>query len=38
MLPVEAGDEDLRAGLRAVRDPPGGLLGRARAFLRGLDR
>ena len=38
MLPVEAGDEELRVGLRAVRDPLGGLLGGARAFLRGLGR
>jgi hypothetical protein len=25
MLPVEAGDEELRAGLKAVREPLGGL-------------
>jgi hypothetical protein len=38
MLPVEAGDEELRAGLRAIREPLGGLAGRARDFLRGLGR
>jgi hypothetical protein len=38
MLPVEAGDEELRAGLRAIREPLGGLPGRARDFLRGLGR
>ena len=38
MLPVEAGDEELRAGLKAAREPLGGLPGRARDFLRGLGR
>ena len=38
MLPVEAGDEELRAGLKAVREPLGGLPGKAREFLRGLGR
>ena len=38
MLPVEAGDEELRAGLKAVREPLGGLPGSARALLRGLGR
>jgi len=38
MLPVEAGDEELRAGLKSVREPLGGLPARARQFLRGLGR
>jgi hypothetical protein len=38
MLPVEAGDAELRAGLMAVREPLSGLAGRAREFLRGLGR
>jgi hypothetical protein len=38
MLPVEAGDEELRAGLKAVREPLGGLPGKAREFLRVLGR
>jgi hypothetical protein len=38
MLPVEAGDEELRAGLKAVREPLSGLPGKARQFLRGLGR
>ena len=38
MLPVEAGDEELRAGLKAVREPLGGLPGSARDFLRALGR
>jgi hypothetical protein len=38
MLPVEAGDEELRAGLKAVREPLSGLPGKAREFLRGLGR
>jgi hypothetical protein len=38
MLPVEAGDEELRAGLTAVREPLGGLTGKAREFLRRLGR
>lgn len=38
MLPVEAGDEELRAGLKAVREPLGSLPVKAREFLRGLGR
>jgi hypothetical protein len=38
MLPVEAGDEELRAALKSVREPLGGLPGKAREFLRGLGR
>jgi|SRR5215211_4993634 len=38
MLPVEAGDEELRAGLKAIREPLGGLPGRARELLRRLGR
>jgi hypothetical protein len=38
MLPVEAGDEELRAGLKSVREPLGGLPGKARDILRGLGR
>jgi hypothetical protein len=38
MLPVEAGDEELRAGLKSVREPLSGLPARAREFLRGLGR
>lgn len=38
MLPVEAGDEELRAGLKAVREPLGFVPGKAREFLRGLGR
>jgi hypothetical protein len=38
MLPVEAGDAELRAGLEAVREPLGGLPGKAREFLRRLGR
>jgi hypothetical protein len=38
MLPVEAGDEALRAGLKAIREPLAGLPGKAREFLRGLGR
>jgi hypothetical protein len=38
MLPVEAGDDELRAGLKSVREPLGGLPGKARDFLRGLGR
>ena len=38
MLPVEAGDEELRAGLKAVREPLGIVPGKAREFLRGLGR
>lgn len=38
MLPVEAGDEELRAGLKAVREPLASVPGRARDFLRGLGR
>ena len=36
MLPVEAGDAELRAGLASIREPLGGLPARARGFLRGL--
>jgi hypothetical protein len=38
MLPVEAGDAELRAGLEAVREPLGGVPGSAREFLLGLGR
>ena len=38
MLPVEAGDEALRAGLTAIREPLAGVAGAARDFLRGLGR
>jgi hypothetical protein len=38
MLPVEAGDEELRAGLKAIREPLGGVPGEAREFLRRLGR
>jgi hypothetical protein len=38
MLPVEAGDEELRAGLKAVRESLSGLPGAARDFLRTLGR
>jgi hypothetical protein len=38
MLPVEAGDEELRAGLRAIREPLDLLPVKAREFLRGLGR
>jgi hypothetical protein len=38
MLPIEAGDEELRAGLKAVREPLGEVPMRAREFLRGLGR
>jgi hypothetical protein len=38
MLPVEAGDEELRAGLKAAREPLGGVPGKARELLRGLGR
>jgi hypothetical protein len=38
MLPVEAGDEELRAGLESVREPLGGLPGKARDLLRVLGR
>jgi hypothetical protein len=38
MLPVEAGDEELRAGLKSVREPLAGLPGKARELLRGLGR
>jgi len=38
MLPIEAGDEELRAGLKGVREPLDGFSGRARQFLRGLGR
>lgn len=38
MLPVEAGDEELRAGLAAVRDRIAGVTGDAREFTRTLGR
>jgi hypothetical protein len=38
MLPVEAGDERLRAGLRAAREPLSDLPAKAREFLRELGR
>lgn len=38
MLPVEAGDPELRAGLTSIREPLGDLPSRARQFLRGLGR
>jgi hypothetical protein len=38
MLPVEAGDEQLRSALRAVREPLTGLPEKARAFLGGVGR
>jgi hypothetical protein len=38
MLPVEAGDQELRAGLKSIREPLGSVPARARQFLRGLGR
>ena len=38
MLPVEAGDEELRAGIRGIREPLGGLPAAARDFLRSRGR
>jgi hypothetical protein len=38
MLPVEAGDRELRSGLAAVRERVRGLPGKAREFLRTLGR
>jgi hypothetical protein len=38
LLPVEAGDEELRAGIKAAREPLGGFEGTAREFLRRLGR
>jgi hypothetical protein len=38
MLPVEAGDEELRSGLAAIRDAVGGLPDRARELIRTLGR
>jgi hypothetical protein len=38
MLPVEAGDEELRAALRSIREPIGEVPARAAQFLRGLGR
>jgi hypothetical protein len=38
MLPVEAGDQELRAGLKSIREPLGALPAKARQFLRGLGR
>jgi hypothetical protein len=38
MLPVEVGDQELRAGLKSIREPLGSVPARARQFLRGLGR
>ena len=38
MLPVEAGDEELRAALRSIREPIGDVPAKADRFLRGLGR
>jgi hypothetical protein len=38
MLPIEAGDEELRSGITAVREALAGVSGSAREFLRGLGR
>jgi hypothetical protein len=38
MLPVDAGDQELRAGLKSIREPLGSLPAKARQFLRGLGR
>jgi hypothetical protein len=38
MLPVEAGDEELRSGLAAIRDSVGGMPDRARELIRTLGR
>lgn len=38
MLPVEAGDAELRAGLRTIREPLGPVSGNAREVLRVLGR
>jgi hypothetical protein len=38
MLPVEAGDQELRAGLKSIREPLGDVPAKARQFLRGLGR
>ena len=38
MLPVEAGDEAFRSGLKAIREPLADLPQRARQFLRGVGR
>jgi hypothetical protein len=38
MLPVEAGDGELRAGLRAIREPLSAVPENARGLLRGLGR
>jgi hypothetical protein len=38
MLPVEAGDEELRTALRSIREPLAGVPDAARQFLRGLGR
>ena len=38
MLPIEAGDAELRAGIEAVREPLSVVPGGAREFLRGLGR
>ena len=38
MLPVEAGDEQLRADLKAIREPLDGIPGKSRALLSGVGR
>lgn len=38
MLPVEAGDEELRDGIKTIREPLGPVPAAAREFLRGLGR
>ncbi len=38
MLPVEAGDEELRAALRSIREPIAEVPGKAARFLSGLGR
>jgi hypothetical protein len=38
MLPIEAGDQELRAGLTSIREPLGSPPAKARQFLRGLGR
>jgi transcriptional accessory protein Tex/SPT6 len=38
MLPVEAGDQELRAALKSIREPIGDVPAKARQFLRGLGR
>jgi hypothetical protein len=38
MLPVEAGDQELRTALQSIREPIGGVPDAASQFLRGLGR